>query len=67
MMAKRKRLDVLTNHRLKKIVCELQEILESASLKKTDVWDLQQASDMIKDILGGDMEKKKEPESGAGG
>jgi len=50
-MAKRKRLDVLTDHRLKKVVCELQEILESASLKKTDTWDLQQAISMIEEML----------------
>lgn len=59
-MAKRKRLDVLTDHRLKKVVCELQEILENANLKKTDTWDLRQAVDMIEEILECDKERKGE-------
>ncbi len=53
-MAKRKRFDVLTIHRLKKVVCELQEILESASLKKTDKWDLEGVTATIKEVLGDD-------------
>ena len=59
-MAKRKKLDVLTGHRLKKVVCELREILEDANLKKTDIWDLQQATDMIEEILECDRKRKEE-------
>ena len=53
-MGKRKRLDILTVHRLKKVMCELNEILENVNLKKTDRWDLEQVSVMIKDMLKND-------------
>ena len=46
-----KRINVLVKYRLKKVVSELKEIQKDSKLNKIDSWNLEEAANMIQQIL----------------
>lgn len=46
-----KRINILTKHRLRKVVIELREIHEDSKLNKIDSWNLEQATGTLVQIL----------------
>ncbi|MCK5615045.1 hypothetical protein KAR91_74975 [Candidatus Pacearchaeota archaeon] len=46
-----KRINILTKHRIRKVVIELREIREDSKLNKIDSWNLEQATETLVQIL----------------
>ena len=46
-----KRLNALIKYRLEKVAAELEDIRQSHSFNKVDDWDLEQAGQMVGDVL----------------
>lgn len=46
-----KRINILTKHRIRKVIIELREIREDSKLNKVDSWNLEQATETIMQIL----------------
>ena len=46
-----KRINILTKHRIRKVIIELREIREDSKLNRIDSWNLEQATETLVQIL----------------
>jgi hypothetical protein len=56
-----KRMNILTIYRLSKVVAELKDLQKNSKLNKIDAWDLNQATEMVEQILKGSAKKDEQP------